>query len=100
MAGCSGVQIKSCSWRGNSGSKARRTKPKASFAKWRIKIKARVGRAANNPSLEAQGQVEKFGGKVQKKIGQVEKVLGILNGSLRQGASETARRFCAPEKLR
>jgi hypothetical protein len=35
-----------------------------------------VGRATNDPDLEAEGQVEKIGGKVQKKIGQVEKVLG------------------------
>jgi uncharacterized protein YjbJ (UPF0337 family) len=33
-------------------------------------------RATNNPDLEAEGQGEKIGGKVQKKIGQVEKVLG------------------------
>ena len=28
-----------------------------------------------NPNLEAEGQAEKIGGKVQKKVGQVEKVL-------------------------
>jgi hypothetical protein len=33
-------------------------------------------RATNNPDLEAEGQLEKIGGKFQKKIGQVEKVLG------------------------
>ena len=38
-------------------------------------IKEKVGRATNNPGLEDQGQSEKIGGKVQKKIGQVEKVL-------------------------
>jgi uncharacterized protein YjbJ (UPF0337 family) len=40
------------------------------------KIKEKVGRLTNNPDLEAEGQGEKIGGKVQKKIGQVEKVLG------------------------
>jgi uncharacterized protein YjbJ (UPF0337 family) len=30
----------------------------------------------NDPDLEAEGQVEKLGGKIQEKIGQVEKVLG------------------------
>jgi uncharacterized protein YjbJ (UPF0337 family) len=40
------------------------------------KVKEEVGRATNNPDLEAEGQVEKIGGKVQKKIGQVEKILG------------------------
>jgi uncharacterized protein YjbJ (UPF0337 family) len=39
-------------------------------------VKEKVGRATNNPSLVAEGQVEKIGGKVQKKIGQVEKILG------------------------
>jgi len=29
---------------------------------------------ANKPGLEAEGQDEKFAGKVQKKIGQVERV--------------------------
>jgi uncharacterized protein YjbJ (UPF0337 family) len=41
------------------------------------KVKAKIGRVTNNPNLEAEGQGEKFGGKVRKKIGQVEKVLGI-----------------------
>jgi uncharacterized protein YjbJ (UPF0337 family) len=40
------------------------------------KVKERVGQVTNDPSLEAEGQVEKIGGKVQKKIGQAEKVLG------------------------
>jgi uncharacterized protein YjbJ (UPF0337 family) len=34
-----------------------------------------IGRATNNPKLEARGQVEKIAGKVQKKIGHVEKVV-------------------------
>jgi uncharacterized protein YjbJ (UPF0337 family) len=40
------------------------------------KVKEKVGQITNDPSLEAEGQVEKIGGKVQKKIGQAEKVLG------------------------
>ena len=39
-------------------------------------VKETVGRATHNPDLEAEGQDEKLGGKIQKKIGQVEKVLG------------------------
>jgi uncharacterized protein YjbJ (UPF0337 family) len=39
-------------------------------------IKEKVGRATNDPTLEEQGQDEKVAGKVQKKVGQVEKVLG------------------------
>jgi uncharacterized protein YjbJ (UPF0337 family) len=37
-------------------------------------IKQKAGRATNNPKLEAEGQDEKFAGKVQKKVGQIEKV--------------------------
>jgi len=39
-------------------------------------VKETIGRATNDPDLEAEGQVEKIGGKIQKKIGQVKKVLG------------------------
>ena len=49
---------------------------KGTFHEVKGKVKEKVGRAANNPDLEAEGQVEKIGGKVQKKIGQVKKVLG------------------------
>jgi uncharacterized protein YjbJ (UPF0337 family) len=40
------------------------------------KVKQKVGRATNNPTLEAEGRGEAIGGKIRKKIGQVEKVLG------------------------
>jgi uncharacterized protein YjbJ (UPF0337 family) len=39
-------------------------------------VKVKAGQLTNDPDLEAEGQGEKLGGKVQKKIGQVEKVLG------------------------
>ncbi|MDO8477260.1 MAG: CsbD family protein [Candidatus Rokubacteria bacterium] len=54
------------------------TKDKAqgTFHEVKGKVKEKVGRATNNPELEAEGQVEKIAGKVQKKIGQVKKVLG------------------------
>ena len=39
-------------------------------------VKEKVGRVTNNPRLAAEGQIEKIGGKVQRKIGQVEKILG------------------------
>jgi uncharacterized protein YjbJ (UPF0337 family) len=39
-------------------------------------IKEKVGQATNNPDLEDEGTAEKVGGKVQKKIGDVEKVFG------------------------
>jgi uncharacterized protein YjbJ (UPF0337 family) len=38
-------------------------------------VKQKVGRVLNKPGLEAEGQVEKVGGKMQKKLGQVERVL-------------------------
>jgi uncharacterized protein YjbJ (UPF0337 family) len=49
---------------------------KGTFHKVKGTVKETVGRATNNPDLEAEGQVEKIGGKIQKKIGQVKKVLG------------------------
>jgi len=57
----------------------RSTKDKArgKFHEMKGKVKEKVGRATNDPNLEAEGQGEKFGGKVRRKIGQVEKVLGI-----------------------
>lgn len=48
---------------------------KGKFHEVKGKIKEKVGRATNNPRLEEEGADEKFGGKVQKKVGQVEKVL-------------------------
>ena len=50
-------------------------KAKGKFHEVKGKVKETVGRATNNPDLEAEGLGEKIGGKVQKKIGQVEKVL-------------------------
>jgi len=38
------------------------------------KIKEQAGKATNNPNLMGEGQDEKLGGKIQKKIGQIEKV--------------------------
>jgi len=51
-------------------------KAKGKFHEVKGDIKEQVERATNNPDLEAEGQVEKIGGKVQRKIGQVERVLG------------------------
>ena len=39
------------------------------------KIKEKVGRLTNDPDLEGQGIGEKIAGKIQKKIGQLEKVI-------------------------
>jgi uncharacterized protein YjbJ (UPF0337 family) len=37
-------------------------------------VKEKVGRATNNPNLEAEGRDEKVAGKIQKKAGDIEKV--------------------------
>ena len=37
-------------------------------------VKEKAGQVTNNPNLEAEGTDEKVAGKVQKKIGQIEKV--------------------------
>ena len=38
-------------------------------------IKEKAGHLVNKPDLEAEGHAEKIAGKVQKKVGQIEKVL-------------------------
>jgi uncharacterized protein YjbJ (UPF0337 family) len=48
---------------------------KGKFLEVKGAIKEKVGHATNNPDLEDEGTAEKVGGKVQKKVGQVEKVL-------------------------
>ena len=37
-------------------------------------VKEAAGRVANNPDLESEGASEKLAGKVQKKVGQIERV--------------------------
>jgi uncharacterized protein YjbJ (UPF0337 family) len=37
-------------------------------------VKEKAGQVTNNPDLEAEGQSERFRGKVQKKVGQIEEV--------------------------
>jgi uncharacterized protein YjbJ (UPF0337 family) len=37
-------------------------------------VKETAGQVANNPNLAAEGQNEKVAGKIQNKVGQVEKV--------------------------
>lgn len=38
-------------------------------------IKEKAGKVTNNPDLKAEGSGEKRAGKVQRKIGEIEKVL-------------------------
>jgi uncharacterized protein YjbJ (UPF0337 family) len=37
-------------------------------------LKEKLGQATGNPDLETEGSAEKIGGKVQKKVGEIEKV--------------------------
>jgi uncharacterized protein YjbJ (UPF0337 family) len=39
------------------------------------KLKEKAGKVTDNPKLTAEGKDEKLTGKVQKKVGQIEKVL-------------------------
>ncbi|MEO8660143.1 MAG: CsbD family protein [Bryobacteraceae bacterium] len=39
-------------------------------------VKEKAGKVIGNPDLENKGQAEKLGGKVQKKVSQIEKVIG------------------------
>ncbi len=38
------------------------------------KIKEKIGQATNNPDVADEGTGEKIGGKIQKKVGDIEKV--------------------------
>lgn len=40
------------------------------------KTKEKVGRAINDPNMEAEGTAEKAAGKVGRKVGEVKKVFG------------------------
>ena len=53
------------------------TKDKVEGAAHELKgaVKEKVGRVTNDPDLETEGTVEKFGGKIQKKVGDIEKVV-------------------------
>ena len=47
---------------------------KGTFHEMKGTVKAKAGQAANSPKLAAERQDEKLAGKVQKKVGQIEKV--------------------------
>ena len=48
---------------------------KGTFHELKGAIKEKAGQVTNTPDLQAEGQAEKLAGKVQTKLGQVEKVL-------------------------
>jgi uncharacterized protein YjbJ (UPF0337 family) len=53
-----------------------RDKAEGTFHEVKGKVKEVSGKLCDNPKLQAEGTGEKIAGKVQKKIGQVKKVLG------------------------
>jgi uncharacterized protein YjbJ (UPF0337 family) len=50
-------------------------KVKGAFHEAKGAVKAMAGEITDNPKLEAKGKAEKIAGKMQKKVGQVKKVL-------------------------
>ena len=48
---------------------------KGKFHEVKGSVKEKAGKVTNNPDLKAEGHAEKLGGKVQKKLGQMEHVL-------------------------
>ena len=53
------------------------TKDKIEGAAHEVKgaVKEKVGHALNKPDLESEGNSEKVAGKIQKKVGDIEKVI-------------------------
>jgi uncharacterized protein YjbJ (UPF0337 family) len=62
---------------GQSMKPSPRDEIKGKFHEVRGKAKEKAGWLANDPALEAEGQTEMIAGKVQRRIGQVEKILEI-----------------------
>ena len=54
------------------------TKDKIEGAAHELKgaVKETVGKVVGNPDLEAEGAGERVGGKIQKKVGDIKKVVG------------------------
>ena len=48
---------------------------KGKFHEVKGSVKEKAGKVTNNPDLKAEGHAEKLGGKVQKKLGQMEHAL-------------------------
>ena len=49
---------------------------KGKFHEMKGSAKVKAGQVTDNPKLAAEGQAEKFAGKVQTKVGKTEKVFG------------------------
>ncbi|MEO8592460.1 MAG: CsbD family protein [Candidatus Solibacter sp.] len=55
--------------------KSTKDQVEGAFHEAKGKVKETAGRVVNDPDLETEGQAENLGGKLQKKLGQIEKVL-------------------------
>ena len=53
-----------------------RDQTEGKFHEAKGKVKEMAGEITDNPKLAGKGKAEKIAGKVQEKIGEVEKVLG------------------------
>jgi len=64
-------------WRkgGNPMKKSMKDEIKGKFHEVKGGVKEKAGKVTNNPDLKAEGHAEKLSGKVQKKIGQMERAL-------------------------
>jgi len=51
------------------------------------KVKESAGRAANNPTLEAEGVSDRVGGKARQKVGQIKRVFGKQSIQKQRGKS-------------
>jgi uncharacterized protein YjbJ (UPF0337 family) len=68
------TRIKFCQGRNNMN---RSTEDQATGTLHEVKgnVKEKIGQLTNDPDLEGEGIGEKVAGKIQKKIGQIEKVI-------------------------
>jgi uncharacterized protein YjbJ (UPF0337 family) len=62
-------------WGGNKMRSSTKNEIAGQIHEAKGKVKEKIAQLTNNPDLEDEGTGEKIAGKVQKKIGQVEKVI-------------------------
>ena len=70
------AEIRQSSERRYAMKRSTKDKAKGTFHEVKGSAKRKAGRVARNRQLEAEGVAEKIGGKVQKKIGIVERASG------------------------
>jgi uncharacterized protein YjbJ (UPF0337 family) len=55
-------------------SQSAKDQTQGTFHEVKGEVKKKAGQLTNDPNLVAEGQDEKLAGKIQKKVGQIEKV--------------------------